>query len=163
MPLGQDEDEPRAQALAALRELILAGEAYRQTFSAYYGVGTTEMAAIGYLHARGDLGQTELARALGITTSTATTLIDRLEARGLAKRVRNADDRRRITVRLTRGGQDAIAHSRRWFQAALDGVPDRDLARTSKLLAGVAEDLRAQVELIEAAPAPRTKRVPRSS
>jgi DNA-binding MarR family transcriptional regulator len=148
MPLGHEPDDPRAPTVDALRELILAAENYRHRVADYFGIGVTETAAISYLFSRGDLGQTELARHLGITTSTTTSLIDRLEANGLAVRIPHPGDRRRTTIQLSEAGHRAVHESRHWFRAALDGVADRDLARATKLLTSVAEGLRTQADAI---------------
>ncbi len=50
------------------------------------------------------MGQTELADALGITTSSVTSLIDRMERSGLVKRQPHPRDRRRTVVQLTKYG-----------------------------------------------------------
>lgn len=42
----------------------------------------------------------ELANGLGLTTGAVTGLIDRLEKAGLARRVPDPDDRRRVVVEL---------------------------------------------------------------
>jgi DNA-binding MarR family transcriptional regulator len=43
----------------------------------------------------------QLAEAMHLTSGAITTLVDRLEAAGYAKRVRDTDDRRRVLVELT--------------------------------------------------------------
>lgn len=50
----------------------------------------------------------ELAREYGIDASAVTRLVDRLEKRGLLKRVRSSEDRRAVRLALTPEGQ-AIA------------------------------------------------------
>lgn len=50
----------------------------------------------------------ELAREYGIDASAVTRLVDRLEKRGLLKRVRSSEDRRAVRLALTSEGQ-AIA------------------------------------------------------
>jgi MarR family transcriptional regulator, organic hydroperoxide resistance regulator len=47
----------------------------------------------------------ELAKRSGLAKSTLTSSLDRLEAQGQVLRVRDAADRRRITIELTPGNQ----------------------------------------------------------
>jgi DNA-binding MarR family transcriptional regulator len=48
----------------------------------------------------------ELARSMDIDASAVTRLLDRLEAKGLIERVRSAEDRRVVRLRLTPTGQE---------------------------------------------------------
>ncbi|MDE3083933.1 MAG: MarR family transcriptional regulator [Verrucomicrobiota bacterium] len=54
---------------------------------------------------RGPLTPAELAAAVGVTRATMTGLIDTLEHSGLVKREPHPDDRRRMSVNLTRKGR----------------------------------------------------------
>jgi MarR family transcriptional regulator, organic hydroperoxide resistance regulator len=59
------------------------------------------------------LAQVELSRRIGIETASSTAVIDQLEKLGFIRRRRDAGDRRRIIVSLTRSG--------RALQKPLDG------------------------------------------
>ena len=89
-------------AVAALRELILAGERYRLVVAHHLGVTVSESQALSYLLARGPMGQTDLGNALHFTTGSTTSLVDRLERRGFVERVSDPQDRRRNTVQAIR-------------------------------------------------------------
>jgi DNA-binding MarR family transcriptional regulator len=56
----------------------------------------------------GPLTPADLADAAGVTRATMTGLIDTLERDGLAKRVRDASDRRMMSVNLTPKGRKLI-------------------------------------------------------
>jgi DNA-binding MarR family transcriptional regulator len=56
----------------------------------------------------GPLGPAELADAAGVTRATMTGLIDTLERDGLVKRVRDANDRRMMSVNLTPKGRKLL-------------------------------------------------------
>ena len=47
----------------------------------------------------------QLAAAIGLSTAATTTLVDRLEHRGLVRRVRDAADRRKVLVEMTELGR----------------------------------------------------------
>lgn len=49
-----------------------------------------------------------LVRQSMVTTGAITNRLDRLEHRGLVERVRSADDRRRVIVRLTDAGREVV-------------------------------------------------------
>ena len=51
----------------------------------------------------------EAARQLGITPSTATELVDRLERRDFLRRIRSRDDRRRAVLELRPRGRAFLA------------------------------------------------------
>jgi DNA-binding MarR family transcriptional regulator len=135
-------------ALAALRELIIASESYRQTVAHQLGMGVTETQALSNLYASTSMGQTELADALGITTSSVTSLIDRMERSGLVKRQPHPRDRRRTVVQLTKYGVESVERTRTWFVRALDDVADEQLDEVTQMLASLARNLRAATSRI---------------
>ena len=128
-------------AVLNLRHLILAGEHYRQAVAEAIGLGTTESQALSYLAVHGESGQSALAHDLGLTSSAATALVDRLERQGVAERVRHPKDRRRLIIRLTDRGLTMVSESHRWLAATLDRIGHDDLALVSRSLAVIAEDL----------------------
>ncbi|WP_233863574.1 MarR family winged helix-turn-helix transcriptional regulator [Paraburkholderia adhaesiva] len=70
---------------------------------------TVQQASVLFMVASGKcVLAAELAREYGIDASAVTRLVDRLEKRGLLKRVRSSEDRRAVRLALTTEGQ-AIA------------------------------------------------------
>lgn len=66
---------------------------------------TSQQASILFMVASGKcLLAAELAREYGIDASAVTRLVDRLEKRGLLKRVRSSEDRRAVHLALTPEG-----------------------------------------------------------
>lgn len=139
------------QALVALRDLVTASESYRQVVAHQLGMGVTETQALSNLVAAKSMGQTELAEALGITTSSVTSLIDRMERSGLVKRQPHPRDRRRTVVQLTKYGQESVERTRTWFVRAFDEIADDRLDEVAEILHSLATNLRAG-----------TARIPRS-
>ena len=62
------------------------------------GLGATETKTLFILSSQGALTAGEIAQDTGLTTSSVTSLIDRLESKGFVKRVRDTHDRRRVIV-----------------------------------------------------------------
>jgi DNA-binding MarR family transcriptional regulator len=129
------------EAIRSLRALILAGERYRQVLSDYVGLGVTETQAVSYLTIHGDRGQNELAADLGLSSSTSTALVDRMEAQGIAERCPHPSDRRRTLVRLTDRGHAVVEVSRQWLLAGFHDVPRPELEALATTLRSIAERL----------------------
>lgn len=106
----------RSQAEQALVDQIIAvlGEA----FSEIKCVGSERMMraglSMGHWHLlillarHGEMSMSRLADFHGVSMSNATGLIDRLEERGLVERIRVADDRRVVLVRVTEAGRQQL-------------------------------------------------------
>ena len=66
------------------------------------GVNRTDAACLDLLdNEGGTLTAGRLAELSGLTTAAVTAVVDRLEAKGYARRVRDERDRRRVLVELT--------------------------------------------------------------
>lgn len=74
----------------------------------------------------------EVADALLVRHHTATELVDRVQRLGLVERVRSAADARRVQLRLTEAGHDALE--------SLTAVHLEELQRLGHLLDRVADD-----------------------
>lgn len=77
-----------------LNAIVLHGLATAQAV----GMGPTDLYAVGTLSFYGRMTSGELAAKTGLTTGATTRLIDRLEERGLVRRVPDPADRRRVLV-----------------------------------------------------------------
>jgi DNA-binding MarR family transcriptional regulator len=75
--------------------------------------------------------QQELGRKLGLDSSGLVSVIDDLEAQGLVERRRDAADRRRYAIHLTRAGRTKLSRAREAVQL-----------RADELLAPLSEDER---------------------
>jgi DNA-binding MarR family transcriptional regulator len=65
------------------------------------GINRTDMRCLDILAQEGGATAGRLAERMGLTTGAITTVLDRLEAAGLARRERDETDRRRVKVALT--------------------------------------------------------------
>jgi DNA-binding MarR family transcriptional regulator len=70
-----------------------------------FGLRSGAYSTLAVISANPGCSQTELARALGLDKSALVPIIDELESRGLAVRVRSAHDRRRHALKLTPDGE----------------------------------------------------------
>ena len=99
----------------AVRALISASQDLTVRMARRMGVNVNDMTAILWLSEHGPVGGAELARQLGISTAATTVLVDRLERAGHVARVRNTEDRRRVT--LTETPEARAAALRAWLPA----------------------------------------------
>ena len=86
-----------------------------------HGVSTPRSKLLAEIQRLGPVRLADLARAVGITQGTASTLVDALVRDQLVVRSTDADDRRAIRLSVTQRGDD---QARRWltdyFNAARD-------------------------------------------
>ena len=143
-------------AIAALRELILAGERYRLSTSTFLGLNVNESQAVSYLLSRGPLGLSDLAELMSMTTGSMTALVDRLEHRGYIVRTPHPTDRRRITVQLSEAGTTDLDDVATWMRQAFAEVADDRLAATALSLRQLADGLLSRADTVPAAPPDRT-------
>ena len=91
--------------------------------------------------AGGETRMSEIGRGLGASASTATGIVDRLAERRLVERVRDAQDRRVVRVRLTATGEETLAQI-----AALTNARMRELL--VRLTSDELETVRRAMELL---------------
>jgi DNA-binding MarR family transcriptional regulator len=107
-------------------------------FSDKEGFPMLQHFALHYIMFDRNTTQSELANLLGVSPGYVTTLVDRLEAERLVKRVRDRKDRRRINLRVTLAGHHFHHHlHRRFGQSAIplfEGWTDDELATFQTLL-----------------------------
>jgi DNA-binding MarR family transcriptional regulator len=84
----------------------VATDRYDHAVADALGANRTDMRCIDVLEREGAITAGALAAAAGLTSGATTTVIDRLERAGFARRVRDAADRRRVLVELTPAARD---------------------------------------------------------
>lgn len=91
-------EELIAQLIAEHRAQQVASDALDQAAADVLGLHRTDFRALDVLDQRGRLTAGELAAAMHLTSGAVTSVVDRLEKGGWARRVRDPDDRRRVLV-----------------------------------------------------------------
>jgi DNA-binding MarR family transcriptional regulator len=92
---------PSASVIARLRELGSELDRLDDVAAQLYGLNRTDMRALEIIGRSAPIAPSELARRLGFTTGGITTVIDRLERAGFARRRPDRTDRRRLLVTTT--------------------------------------------------------------
>jgi DNA-binding MarR family transcriptional regulator len=89
------------ETLLAFRECTSAVDAVNQVIAERMGTNRTDHRVLEILGRLGPMTAGEIADAAHLTTGAVTTVLDRLERVGYARRTRDADDRRRVLVAQT--------------------------------------------------------------
>src|SRR5258705_13908055 len=80
---------------------------------------------------RGELNQLELSKRVGIASTTAVPALDNLEKRGLVKRTRDPNDRRKYFISLQDEGKrlvdEMLPELTDMISASLDGITQKDM------------------------------------
>jgi DNA-binding MarR family transcriptional regulator len=94
--------------LQHIRELFRVSQQHFQRIESRCGVSGAQLWALAELQARPGSKISELASALSVHLSTASNLLDRLEAKSLVRRQRGKQDQRIVRVYLTAVGQKVL-------------------------------------------------------
>jgi DNA-binding MarR family transcriptional regulator len=85
----------------AVRAYQTVNDNFDQAVADHVGMNRTDARCIDLIDQAGGMTAGELARAAGLTTGAVTAVIDRLEAAGLARRLPDPNDRRRVRIETT--------------------------------------------------------------
>jgi DNA-binding MarR family transcriptional regulator len=93
-----------------------------------HGMTGPQITVMACLVSKGAMALTELSRSLGMSHSSASGIVDRLEARGLVRRTQDATDRRRTSIEVTEAVQRYVREleagpSGRLVQALANATP----------------------------------------
>ena len=78
-----------------------ANDAFDELASQKLGINRTDLRCLNIVENLGPLTAGRLAELSGLTTAAVTSVLDRLERAGYARRVRDSEDRRQVIVELT--------------------------------------------------------------
>lgn len=100
-------------SLIALRRIMRAIEMRGRSLARASGLTTVQLLALQAVGARGLATPKDIAADVNVSQATVSSLLDRLEAKGVIERRKSEKDRRQTNVTLTPAGE-----------AALKGAPD---------------------------------------
>lgn len=124
--------------LQASRESSTLAIFFHASIAERVGLGATEEKTLSLLDQRGPLTAGEIASHTGLTTPSVTSLIDRLENKGMVRRVRDPHDRRRVIVEPNQqrlAELDQVFHSlQEAFRELLEIYSDEQLATIADYL-----------------------------
>jgi DNA-binding MarR family transcriptional regulator len=119
-------------AFSKILQLVRIVETGMQNIDRSHGLSGSQLWALWHISAKSRLRVSELAEAMHIHHSTASNLLDKLEAKGLIRRERQVTDSRVVCLNLTAQGaavvKDIPGPLQGRLRKALQALPDDVLA-----------------------------------
>ncbi|MFD8416292.1 MarR family winged helix-turn-helix transcriptional regulator [Streptomyces sp. NPDC059650] len=127
---------------------------FTQALADHVSLHPTDMQCIALLDLEpGPVSTGDVARLTGLTSGSATRLVDRLVKAGIVERLADPNDRRRSLVALAPDARNRIGEAwdipGRAFGAVLDRYSDAELAVIADYLHRAAEVGRSQAERLQ--------------
>jgi DNA-binding MarR family transcriptional regulator len=116
------------ELMREVRMSQVATDRFDQAVADALGLNRTDMRCADVLEREGAVTAGRLAKATGLTTGAITSVIDRLERAGYARRVRDETDRRRVLVEMT----PEVLERSRGFYAEHQKLSERLYRRSSE-------------------------------
>ncbi len=95
------------EVLIALRQIIRATDLYSRKLSKVAGLTAPQLLILQAIDAR-EMTMGDIAAEVSVSQATVTTILDRLEKRGLIERKRGERDKRRVYAYLTTAGREIM-------------------------------------------------------
>jgi DNA-binding MarR family transcriptional regulator len=89
------------EILGLIRRNQVLTDMLDEAAAGYLGINRTDARALDVIDQHGQITAGDLARELRLSTGAVTTLVDRLERAGFARRVADPTDRRRVLLEVT--------------------------------------------------------------
>ena len=143
--MGGDGD--RQELALLLRRMTVELDAVGQRFADRHGLNRTDVRALVAIMDAARRGTALTAGGLGeavdLRSASVTALVDRLERVGHLRRVRDPEDRRRVSLEISdsamAAGAEFFGGLQRDLVAEMSGYSDEELAVVSRFLTGMTE------------------------
>ena len=99
------------EVLVFLRRIIHATDLQSKRVAKVCGLTIPQVMVLNSIDLLGDVTVKRISDEVSLSQATVTTILNRLEDRGLLERVRNPDDKRIVNARLTPAGKTALQAS----------------------------------------------------
>lgn len=109
--------EAIAQVLIALRRVIRATDLHSRQLIKTAGLTAPQLLLLQTIRDQGELTIGELAKEMSLSQATVTTILDRLDKRGLTYRERSSADKRKVHACLTDEGRVMLEKAPQLLQA----------------------------------------------
>ncbi len=104
------------ELLVALRRVMRAVDLRSKQLSRDVGLTGPQLLVMQNINECSGIMVKDIAKNINLSPATITNILDRLEAKGLAQRIRSTQDKRKVGVFLTERGEAAIVDSPRPLQ-----------------------------------------------
>lgn len=129
--------------LVALRRIIRAVDLQSKRIAKSSGLTTPQVMVLQSIRELGEVTTGRLSGAVSLSQATVTTILDRLEQRGLVERYRSDRDRRIVHTKLTDSGRKALKKAPPLLhEKFIEAFADLPAARQTEMIATL-EDVAA--------------------
>ncbi|MDO6566081.1 MarR family transcriptional regulator [Alteromonas sp. 1_MG-2023] len=104
------------ELLVALRRVIRAVDLRSKQLSKHVGLTGPQLLVMQNIQEKPSIMVREIAENINLSPATITNILDRLEGRDLATRIRSTQDKRKVGVFLTEKGKVAVVNAPRPLQ-----------------------------------------------
>lgn len=164
--------DDQARLLTAIRRIVHVVDSHSKRVERTVGLTLPQLVVLAAIRLLGEVTTGRLSKAVSLSQATVTTVLDKLEAKGMVERYRNTVDRRVVHARLSAHGREVLAAApplfaepfaarfarlpearRRELVGALEELaemmdaPDAPLAGADAIGSGVAPPADAMIEL----------------
>ena len=149
--MATDGDENRQELALLLRRLTIELDAVGQRFAERHGLNRTDVRALVAIMDAARRGNALTAGRLGdavdLRSASVTALVDRLEKVGHVRRVRDPEDRRRVSLEMSdtamAAGAEHFGGLQRDLLAAMADYSDEELAVVRRFLTDMTDVITA--------------------
>lgn len=99
------------QVLVSLRQIIRAIDLHSKKLERESGLTGPQLLVMQLIGTQGEMTSGVIAREVSLSQATVTTILDRLEKKGLLTRERSTHDKRKVMVSLTEKGGKALENA----------------------------------------------------
>lgn len=114
--MGDSRQSRSEEVLATLRQIIRALDLHSKQLSKNVGLTGPQLVVLRAIGDNPDLAVGQIARRVSLSQATVTSIIDRLESKQLAQRLRSREDKRRVTLHITAPGRQILDANPSFFQ-----------------------------------------------
>ncbi len=104
------------QLIVALRRVSRATDMHSRQLIKAYGLTAPQLLILQSIRDEYAVTASALARRVSLSQATVTNILDRLESRGLLRRQRSTEDKRKVNVLLTEQGLELLKRAPSPFQ-----------------------------------------------
>lgn len=106
-----DESTIQTQVLVALRRIIRAVDLHSKYLAQRYGLTGPQLAILKEIAQSQPISTGALAQRISLGQATVSSILDRMEKRGLVKRTRSEQDKRRVMNEVTENATKILEQS----------------------------------------------------
>lgn len=142
------------EILVALRRIMRAIELRSKELEKLAGLTVPQLLVLRSLREAGKINVSELANQVSLSQGTATTIVQRLELKGLLRKEPSRQDRRMVLIELTESGRDKLAELPEMFQERFVEQFDKLEPWEQKMLTASVERIAAILQADDVVAAP---------